>query len=69
MCVICYRYFLQIIGDGTILLLLLQESLKVEMGLTEARLENSKRKLESDLRSELERQVIEIFNSFKLWKL
>ena len=35
----------------------LQESLKVEMGLLEARLENSKRKLESDLRSDFERQV------------
>ena len=59
-------YKLLVTGDGTIVLLLLQESLKVEMGLTEARLENSKRKLESDLRSELERQVIEIFNYFKL---
>ena len=34
-----------------------QESLRVEMGLLEARLENSKRKLESDLRSDFERQV------------
>ena len=35
----------------------LQESLKVEMGLLEARLENSKRKLESELRSDFERQA------------
>ena len=31
--------------------------MKVEMGLTEARLENSKRKMESDLRAELEKEV------------